>query len=493
MSQKEWKFPIGTQRTWGDGQRVVKTHDNTIFDDIQPAWMPLPFIPEDFKRLFSDCDQIASKIFKYKEPVEGELWLDNEFTKFTTQSGKIFTGEQFKKYSRYVKGTNGYQFFTELSSRYLQDKYELNKKIAEELVEVNERKIDSLRASGETVDKKIVLTQEEVKEIKKNIRENFKFDDSQKLTLQDTKDIYKKLNEILSYLEQGEEFEGEQKDIYQKAKNLLKDLQSGSYRNIIEVKKDVVDMISLMNTTFKENWGIRESYRKKINNALSDYISKYRKNIEKDELENFNKQLGCSLYAPTEEFYKALKRSPLFQPIEVEKCIGRIIQSPRQYDSKYDDYILHSVRTNENWNNGDGKKYYSISYSKVISDDDEDFDNSTVSEEELKRLIRSKMSGASSLDVPMKLRFDTLFNKELEGEWDEMDLTLLETFEKLSDYLPEGHIKTNSFFQKIEKGSSFSGDNSYAHYAPDKSKIFFSSNALKAEPATTGVSSPGKS
>lgn len=481
--ERVWKFPIGAQREWEGTGVVVKTHDNTIFDDIQPAWMNLPFIPENFKSKFRDCDSVARKIFSYKEPVEGELWLDNEFEKFVTKSGKVFTGEQFKKYARFVKGTYGYQFFTELSARYLQDKYELNKRIAEELVEQNERKEDSLRASGEEVKGKIHLSKEEIKEIKKDVRENFKFDDSLKLTYQDVEDIHDKLVEINSHLEKGEDFEGEQEIVYKKAKGLLNELNTGEYRNIIQVKEDVTNMLTEMNSTFKSNWGIRESYRKKINQALSDYIVKHRKRIEEDELENFNKQLGCSLYAPTEEFYKALKKSPLFQPIEVEKCVGKIIQSPRSgySDSKYDDFTLLSVRLNGKPEDNDGKKYYSISFLKNGSEDDEDFDNATVSEEELKRLIRSKMSGGSSLDIPMKLRFENLFNKELDGEWDEMDLTLLETFEKLSNYLPDGHIKTNSLFSRIEKANSFSGDNSYAHYDPGVTKIFFSSRALKAQ------------
>ena len=481
--REQWSFPVGTQREWSGGQRVIKTHDNTIFDDVCSAWMNLPTIPQTFLDKFRKCDVVGKKIFSYKEPVEGELWLDYQFEKFETSSGKTFTGEQFKQYSRFQKGTYGFQFYTELSKRFLQDKIDLNAKIAEALVEANESKRKSKQASGETVeDKPIILTKEEINEIKKDVRDNFKFDDSQKLTLQDTDDILNKLIEINKFLEQGENFDGEQKEVYDKAKVLFEELKTGKYRNIIGVKEDIVAMLDKMNITFKENWGIRESYRKKLLNALNEYISKYKKNIEEDELENFNKQLGIDLYSPIDEFYTALKKSSLFAPIDVldKKYIGKYIQSPSSYASKYDDYVLLGVREVEK-SDDDVSREFSISYKKLFSniDDEEDFDITTVSEKELQSIIRAKQTDISSLDIPMKLRFNRLYGKELDGEWDENDLTLLETFEKLINYLPSGHILTNNQLYKIEKQSYFSGDNSYAHYNNSSRKIFFSSNALK--------------
>lgn len=485
MAKEQWVFPVGTQREWSGGQRVIKTHDNTIFDDICSAWMNLPTIPQSFLNKFRECDNVGRKIFGYKEPVEGELWLDYQFEKFETSSGKMFTGEQFKQYSKYQKGTYGFQFYTELSKRYLQDKIDLNAKTAEALVEANENKRRAKRAAGEKVeDKGVVLTKEEINEIKKDIKDNFKWDDSQKLTLQDTDDILNKLKEINTFLEKGENFEGDQKELYDKAKILLEEIKKGKYRNIIGVKEDVVAMLDKMNTTFKENWGIRESYRKKLLNALNEYISKYQKNIEEDELENFNKQLGIDLYSPIDEFYKALRTSSLFAPIDVldKKYIGKYIQSPSSYASKYDDYVLLGVREVEREEDENEARKFNVTYKKLLSkrgEDEEDFDTTTIGEKKLQSIIRAKQTGASSLDIPMKLRFNRLYGKELDGEWDENDLTLLETFEKLTTYLPDGHILTNNQLYKIEKQSYFSGDNSYAHYNNDSRKIFFSSNALK--------------
>lgn len=474
--EREKKFPVGTQRTWSTGQ-FIKTHDNNIFEDIHPAWMPLPVIPQSFLEKFKDCDSIAKKIFGYKEPIEGELWLDKEFENFVTSTDKTFTGTQFKQYSPYVKGTYGYNFYYELSKRYLDDKIKLNSAISDALVKANEEKIHRLRASGTRVEDGIILSKEEIKDIKETVRLNFKYDETQKLVLQDVVEIHNTLKEINGYLEKGEKFTGEEKELYDRALVLHKELTSGKYRNIIQVKADVREMIAKMNETFKANWGIRESYRKKIQNALESYISKYHQEIEDDELENFKKQLGIDLYSPTTEFYSALRKSPLFNDIDVldKKYIGTFIQSPSNYDSKYDDFTLFSVKKIEGEEDGSGKEYY-ITYGSAI--DEEDINTAYISKERLQDLIRAKQTGLSSLDVPMKLRFKKMFDKNLSGEWNEKDLTLLETFEKLSNYLPQGHILTNSQLSKIQKQDSFSGDNSYAHYSPSERNIFFSSKAL---------------
>lgn len=482
MEERQWKLPVGSVREWSGNQKVIKTHDNIPgLDDIVSPWMTYPSVPTIFTDKFTDCDRIAKEIFNYKEPIEGELWLDKVFENFITNTRKTFTGKQFKAYSIFKKGTYGYNFFSELSKRFLGDKIALNAKIAETINDINEDKIREKRSLGESAEG-IVLSKEEIKGIKDEIRRDFKYDESEKLVLGDVVEIHNKLKEILNYLEQGDNFSGEQDEVFQKGKAFISFLEKGRYKSISLVKEEFREIQKQFNNTFKENWGARESYKKKSIEKLNEYISKYRKNIEDEELEKFNEKVG-DLYAPSKEFYQKLKNSDLFQPLDVtdSKFIGEFISNPFSTNSQLTDYILTSVDLITERDGINGKvKYFNIIVEDAITGYNESVDN--IEEKELQELIRSKQTGVSSLDIPMKLRFYKLYNKELDGDWQDNDLTLLETFEKLTSFLPEGHLLKNNFVNKIKKSSYLSqSDNSYAHFSAGEREIFFSSNCLKEQ------------
>lgn len=457
------KAPVGTQRHWTSGW-VIKTHDNTIFDDIAPAWMPMPSINQNFLDLFRDMDRLGSSIISFKDPIDGDLWLEKELQDFETSSGKTFTPAQFKQYSKFDSNASRYSFTSELTKRLISDKISLNEKIAEALLDVNEDKKTELLRQGENVaEKNIVLTKEEIEAVKKRVRAEFKYDDSEKLTSQDCQELKQVLSKVAGYLQQGEDFEGDQKEIYEKCKKVLDSVKNDPYTNISEVRDSIKQCYSDMNKHFADNWGIRESFKKKMDNAFSDYINKYKKLIEIDELDNFKQRLGVSLYADTEEFYNAVKKSDFFVDININDYIGKNIPD---LDNKYSDIRFDA------WD----PKREILTYSRA---GDERRLQRGVSMEELKDLIRSREFNLPEIDVPLKIRLTNKFQKDLVGEFNINDLTLLETFEKISDYLPEGHVLTNDVFKKLRKQSLYGGDNSYAHFDGEKSEIFLSSQAIK--------------
>lgn len=470
MSDERKKAPVGTQKYWDStGQYWIKTHDNTPFDNFVAAWIPIPSIPSIFKNKFSDLDQIGSRIVKYKEPIDGDLWLEKEFSDFTTRSGKKFTAEQFKQYSRFQKNSFSYSFNSELTKRYMYDKVDLNAKIAEILVEENDSKKTKLFEEGdrEAYRKTIVLSEEEIKEIREGTRREYKEDPSQKLTIEDCEDIEKVLTRVISYLDKGENFEGDQKEIYEKCKGILVNIQSGPYVNINIVRDNMKEALTLMNTHFSDNWGIKESFRKKIEKALGEYIKKYKTQIEKDELEGFQEKLGCSLYTDTNTFYQHLRRSSFFKEIYLENYKGKQIPNP---DNKYEDITFIDIDTSTDYND---------STQMVYLDNSGKERRKWVNRRELELLIRQREENLPDIDIPLKLRFENKFSKSLEGSYDELDLTLLETFEKIADYLPEGHLLTNNQLKNLRKENYFSSDNSYAHFDPSKREIFLSSKSIQ--------------
>src|SRR5690606_9210380 len=104
----------GTIRQWSTG-RVIKTHDNSIFDDQFSPWMNYPSIKKEFFNLFVELDKLGNKISKYTEPLNGELWMDHDLDDFKTSSGKTFSSREFKLWG-------GFSFSQPLSKRLIFDR-----------------------------------------------------------------------------------------------------------------------------------------------------------------------------------------------------------------------------------------------------------------------------------------------------------------------------------------------------------------------------------
>lgn len=456
------KAPVGTQRFWeSTGQTWIKTHDNTIFDNNVSPWIPRPSIPRTFQELFDALDIKGRKIVAFKDPVDGDLWLTKEFENFETQSGKRFRASDFKQYSKFDKRAAQYSFDSELTKRLIDDKIKLNEKIADSLVELNYRRKTELLREGEDVGEKLhVLTDEEIKNTKIYIRDNFKFDD-EKLTLEDVHEIDQILTRVLKYLEQGENFEGDQEKVFNDCKKVLDELKNGPYVNISTVRDVFSETLTKLNTTFEDNWGIRESFRRKLEDAFSDYVSKYKKLIETDEFESFKAKLGVSIYAEQNEFYGAIRNSDFFKPVRPSNYIGKTIPDP---DNKYLnvtllDYNFEKGRVLVKRNSGEEETIY-------------------ISQSKLEGLIRQRELNLPDIDIPLKLRLAEKFHKDLKGTFTIDDLTVVETFERINNFLPEGHALNNQMFTAIRKQDSFDSDNSYAHYSSSDREIYLSSKCM---------------
>jgi 8-oxo-dGTP pyrophosphatase MutT (NUDIX family) len=469
MLENPKKFPVGTQRTWeSTGQVWVKTHDNGPMDDIVGCWMPLPSIPKSFLDKFRQLDTIGREIFSYKQPIEGDLWLDYEFEDFKTRTDKKFSPADFKKF---FWGTQrGYDFYSELSRRFIDDKIEFNAYLAELMLSKNEEKKYELAEKGEDIGtKSIFLTKEEIAIIKKEARDSFKYDENDRLVIEDVEDIEVVLDNIIKYLRQGENFEGEEKLVYEKAQKFLERLDQGPYVNIHETKSEMREIVSEMNTTFSKAWGIRNTFIKKLDLTFSGYIRKYQRDIEADMLKTFKEQVKVDLHAPTKLFYDTIEDvvSEKLKSINIQDYIGKLVPLP---SSKLKDGILEGV---EFFTEKD--RPYVIIKDSITGKSIGQF----VDLESYKQLLFSNDSGFD-VDIPLKIRLSQNYDKDLIGNYDFRDLKLCRVFEELTSFLPSGHLLTNKYVQSLRKeGRLSNSDNSYAHFDYSNREIYFSEKAIK--------------
>jgi hypothetical protein len=463
---------------------MIKTHDNSVFDDVVNPWIPLPKTEEGWLQRFRELDRLGKYIISYKEPVDGELWLDKELDEFITKSGKRFSPQDLKQFSKYGSNIVGYSFTEELTKRREYNRIRLQQLQAEALIDANDRKKYQEAQEGKSSDeqKRIFLTKEEIKAIKEEVKSTYKEDLTKQVTKEDCDEIQDMLQTILTYLEKGENFEGEQETVYQKAKALIAELRNGPYKPLNEVRDDMHHMLVQMDSAFPDGWGIRESYRKSLDSTFSKYVSRFRDKIEKDELELFQQITGVDLYAPTDEFYEALGKSKIFHDVDLSKYIGKNIPHPRE---KYKDVLFNKYENGYLYFTDTSATTKRKSNFDIVDEGDSGFEGQDqslyVSEETLKSLVAQREIG-SELEIPLKLRFTKLYNKDIRGNFNRGDLTLLRTFEKLIHYLPEGHVLTNSMFNTLRKETYFdNSDNSYAHYqGGSKKEIYISNQAAKS-------------
>lgn len=461
------KQPVGTQRYWeSTNQTWIKTHDNTIFDEKVGAWIPLPYIPDDFKKKFRELDSISNSILSYKEPIEGDLWLKKVLESFKTPSGKSFPPSSFTQY--FNGGRKRYSFTNYLSLLYVNDKVELNSNMAERLESENEYKRQSLMNSEEGKDQyldenKIYLTKEEIDAIKKRVRDNYKFNENDRLNQEDLETLYKKIEGIYTDLRQGEELDGPggvNYEFYQKAKDIFRELD-GPYQRISLIQTKVNDAVKSVYEHFQDNWGIRETFRKKCFDKLNNYYYKHKNSIIEDERENFKNLTGVDIFEEDiHKFYGSLDSLLPKEDIDLNDYIGKRVPS---YNNKYEEVTIKSIIDQDVICEDVAGNTFTWSY----------YD----SKSRLEKILK-KQQFRVDLTPLLKLRFEKLLNKKLDGDWLVDSYTPLYVIESLSKNLPKGHFLTNYYLEKVERESLYNNDNSYAHYNRDKKGIYLSDEAL---------------
>lgn len=471
------KMPVGTQRYWEGSQMwVIKTHDNSPFDEYHSAWELLPKLPRAWENALSELQRIGRYISLQKEPIDGPLWLDHEFEEFTTSTGKKFKGVDFKAFS--LDGRS-YDFRQTFVSQLNSDKIELSNKILRRLEEENDTKKGK---EGKRAITGNILTKEEIKKIIEEEKNNHKYDwGNSKPELEDVQSILDKVKVIESYLKKGEDFEGEQGNTYQKAKDLLALISNTSdYIPLSILRDDMRQTTQEMNESFKDAWGVKETFRKRLSEAFSKYVVRFKKEIEDEEFENFKRRTGVSPYVDIKTFYGKLRETLVKDedPIaSIRSYIGKK-DIPHPAITHYTCELL-SVST-ENPSNGlragEGNVFVEVEYEHKLHG----LVKWTYEVDALSYSHRLQGTDiGSGLSTILKLRFEELYKKRVDGEFNTQDLGWLEGLERLSSKLPKGHVINNSELTAFRKASIFgdNSDNSYAHFSSSNKEIYFSDKA----------------
>lgn len=465
---REWKYPVGTVRERSDG-KYIKTHDNGLMDSIINPWMKVTDIPEIFLQLFNECDRLGRSIFNHKDPIEGELWLDKEMNEFKTSRGVEFSADDFKKYSPYSSRTYGYDFHSELSQRYLADLIARNEFIKNSLEELNDKKREDLHNKGQVADT-IELTEDEIKGIKSKAKSIYA-EKLKTLTFEDTEELVKQLTKVNDYLDKGFDLQEEQKDLYEESQKLISDLKGNQYIDIDLIKERLKNIFLKLDIVYGDNWGIINTLTKKLNKSFDYYIKKFESQLSERELSILESK-GINIYSDTDTFYNDLQNKFLDEEaFEPKYIVGELISSFNPYETKYKDYEVVSVKEREG-----EVGLYDIKYKDTITGiESERF---RIPYEELERVFILK--NFPDLSIPLKLRFNKLYNKEIEGDWSIQDLITLQVIERVSNYLPNGHLLNNDFIKIFKKEDVLKYEgNKYAYFSERRKEIYLSNKASR--------------
>ncbi len=200
------RAPVGTIRHWDSRGEVIKAFDGNLFDS---GWIDLK-TNDEVNSIGIRCDEIVNKILQYKEPFNGEVFLDHEILSFgIDDSGKgPYHPNDFKQYSGFY-GTGQYSFRNEFSKRMTNKDIALADHVTSSLLDENSRN----GGVNDGDNKHIVLDSQEIKEIRKTARFTFKFDNDV-FNAKQAKELLLIIERTYDQLQQGLDLEGEDKKIY---------------------------------------------------------------------------------------------------------------------------------------------------------------------------------------------------------------------------------------------------------------------------------------
>lgn len=284
------EFPVGTIRNW-EGGDVIKAHD-----PVQPyssGWIPLKTNSE-LELIGRTCDSLSSTIQSYKMPINGEKFLDHEIDEFVDEDGeKPFRANDFKQYFGFY-GAGRYAFRNEFSKRFMRENMELSENIANALMSENQSK------GGDKHDDK--LSKEERDAIRKEIRSEFK-SSSEKFTTETALKLKNIIARTIEQVKEGLDFKDpEKRKVYDYFK-VQSDGLPEFYDKIKEKRATRNKMLEIINNTFSDNWGVRESCKDYINRKFDEYVRKYKDEISQDLLKEQLDDFGVLINDPTETFY----------------------------------------------------------------------------------------------------------------------------------------------------------------------------------------------
>jgi len=290
-------MPVGTIRQWSSGA-VIKAHENSQFGN---GWVPLSTSTA-LENIGHACDRAANSMIHKKLPINGEKFLDHEISDFERKDGQKhgkYTPNDFKKYTM-----GQYSFREEFSRRFMKPKLDAWAKIDEELDDANRRKGEEQGLSWEEINKSVLLTSSEIKEIKARVRANMVYDPDY-FTTKEAKELHDIVMRTKKQLDRGLDFEGDEKKAYDKALKIANSIPE-SYDQV-PVKKELIrQTMDDMNEAFADNWGVRTSFKTYLEDKYSEYFQKYKKQIFIDEGARQEKLFGVTIDEDASTFYPKL-------------------------------------------------------------------------------------------------------------------------------------------------------------------------------------------
>jgi hypothetical protein len=439
--------PTGTIHTWGDVE-MIKAHE-----PMQPfsnGWIPLKTSLK-FDQIGKECDNYGRDIANHKLPINGEKFLDHEIDKFGTEEGMdFFRAQNFKPYEGWY-GSGRYGFRNEFSRMFMNNIIRLDTEVASALVQANEA------AGGDSHHD--VLSTEQKKEIRADVRRDFK-ENSDKLSEENALKLLEIIKLTRQQIEEGMDFKDpEKKKVYNEFK-IIVDSFPETYALISEKRKQRLLAVDMIEATFPDNWGVRESCKDYAQKKFDEYVRKYADRISKDSLQEQLDMFGVTMDMEPDEFYKKIyaKATATKDYKYLEQYVGK--------DIRFAGETTRYKVTKE------GDRLFIERYGRQL-------DLIEILETNEERLSAEYDEFGGGFKDLVYLRFMKRYNKSIEGEWTLEQLPAIHNMENLAIELPFGHFIGNEELHLITNKNYLGGDRGgYAWYCPQERRINLSAECI---------------
>ena len=464
------EFPVGTIRDWAQGS-VIKAHDP--FPPFSSGWIPLKTSVR-FNSIGRECDGYASDILSHKLPINGEKFLDHEIDEFGEKIDQkaFFSADNFKQY-RGFHNAGYYSFRNEFSKLFMQNDMNLDEAICEAMVEANK---DS---GGDKDNDK--LSREEKKRIREEVRREFK-EQERFLTEERALMLLEIVKRTKGQVEEGLDFKDPEKGkVYEEFKKRADNLID-PYELIKEKRRKKFEAVDLIENTFADNWGVRESCKDYITKKFEEYVRKYSTEISRDSLAEQIEQFGVTVDMESDEFYPKIYAKAKEQTYDfLNDFVGKeiTITNVNGKNSKRVKVLKGAIPSASGV-----VLYYEGPYGSKIGLIDRLKDGYIKLSPEYAEL------GGNFKDL-IYLRFIKRYNKAVEGDWALEHLPAIQNLENIILDLPKGHFLTNEELVQITNKNYTGGDSGgYAWYSSNERRINLSADCIERSTTWGVLSNP---
>jgi len=286
--------PVGTIRSWQRGM-VIKLHEATNYHN---GWYDLPSFPI-LEKLGNHLNKLSQEFCRIKEPVNGEVFLDEIITNFKKVEGEQngpFKPTDFKQYEGFY-GALKYSFTNEFTKRAMSIWQQM-------YIEIQDR----LAAVG-AVDGKDDI----VKAIKKEVREKYK----DKLSKEVDISLFTNLGDVIQanyeHLLEAKNLSPELEEKYKQFRGELADLRNSKADKYFEVVDKVNELKQFCVENFSSNWILYQTQTDSIDkdfefylNHNNDAIKTY---LEKESIKRFDVDIFSDAHIFYGDLVKKLEKT----------------------------------------------------------------------------------------------------------------------------------------------------------------------------------------